>query len=221
MNYFMLLWNSVFRIWFPGQSNGPIWGSLFHQPSSKQQLSSSRSLRAPNFLLEGAPLCWRHSNINTPSLQSTFHLPAWPSLSRCHLLPDFFSRPLCAFHFHSHLSPTCEDLPFAPFVSHLHFLGWKFPSTVSLLWSLTEHIFTPRYPQSHFPFAAFLFTLNYSWIWLNLITLQALSFFFDRGFNVNSHQRNTWWRETEPSCDSPPRLFYHVISMLIKWVMEI
>lgn len=171
-----------------------IWSSLFRQsvfpPTAAPRVRpvGSPATKLPFRRCPAALLTLKHKyppSPPPPPPQSTFHLPAWPSLPHCRLLSDFFflfsssSAPLCfSFPFTS-LLPTCEDLPLAPFVSHPHFLAWKsffffYPS----LWSSTAHIFTPRYPQSHFPFAAFLFTLNYSWIRLNLITLQTLSFFF-------------------------------------------
>lgn len=229
-------------LWYSDSLDGlmaAIWSSLFRQPVFPPTAApcvrpvGSPATKLPFRRRPAALLTLKHKYPPSPPPHP---LPRALSISLPDLLssiavsfPIFFflfassSAPLCfSFPFTS-LLPTCEDLPLAPFVSHLHFLAWKcfwffFPS----LWSSTAHIFTPRYPQSHFPFAAFLFTLNYSWIRLNLITLQTLSFFFfspDRGFNVNSHQRSTWWRGTKPSRDSPATLFYCAVSMLIKQVL--
>lgn len=230
-------------LWYSDSLDGlmaAIWSSLFRQPvfpptaAPRVRPVGSPATKLPFRRRPAALLTLEHkyppSPPPPPLLSSPEHFPSpcltfSPSLpSPLHFFPFFlFFRPLVFFI--SILLTTCEDLPLAPFVPHLHFLAWKcfvlffYPS----LWSSTTHIFTPRYPQSHFPFAAFLFTLNYSWIRLNLITLQTLSVFFfpplDRGFNVNSHQRSTWWRGTKPSHDSPARLFYCTVSMLIKQVL--
>lgn len=141
-----------------GQSNWAILGSLFlDRLSNSSSLSLALFLKL-GFLLKGTPLGWRLSNINTPSHQSTS-----PSLCLTFTLPVYFSLSFSLFVFHFAFTPPSYSLPwrftFCPsllclFVSHLRV---KIPSTISLLWSLTEHIFTPRYPQSHFPLTTLLF----------------------------------------------------------------
>lgn len=112
-----------------------------------------------------------------PSRQSTFHLSVWPSFSPLSS-PMSFSLPdspvLYFFSIHNSLLPAPVKTYLLPcFAVSLCVSPPFFQCKISLLWSLTEHIFTPRYPQSHFPLPAFQFTLNYSYTLLNLITLQS------------------------------------------------
>lgn len=122
----------IFRTQFSGRSNGAILCSLFHQPSFKQQLFLSLALCIRlGSLSEGAPLCWRHSNINTPSLQSTFHLPVWPSLSQ----RPFFRRFSIFLYFVSiHISLLLVKTYLLPCLCLTSiFLVQNFPCVAALL----------------------------------------------------------------------------------------
>lgn len=148
---------------------------------SISRLSNSSSLFSRTLYQTWLPFRKRPAVPTTPRHKYPFSPEHFPSPCLTFFLsplshPMSFSLQFSLFVFPSHSNPLLpapvKTLPLALSLC-LFFQSIIFPSIVSLLWSLTKPIFTPRYPQSHFSLATFYFTLNYSYTWPNLITLRS------------------------------------------------
>lgn len=163
------------------------------------RLSPSLLRSRSNLLLGGIPAGLTTLQHKYPPLPQHFS-----SLHLTFSLPVSFLSLWFLFHFFSIHAPVLfTSFSFGRLEPHIHFPGVKTPFCRFWAWTSLH----TRYPCSHFPLATFLFSLNYSWSWINAIPPEPR--FIKRTLLAFSHQKHwTKHKFLNNAHNLQPRLFH-------------